>query len=781
MTQLFNNSKKKCRNGGRYRLRTALAVILCGLAFCKSVAQDKIDIDVDQLIGSDPASIITTDNAYRETPNSDDHRDKTFLLFNMGAQKFFNIGGSYGRHACLSTTGMYLWIFKNSSTKGTYNIRTLQNYLDSNKDNKDSYVQYIDDDALRNGVYLDQLPTDNKRNFGWKFEQTDGYNATTNKVYKISTYGNRYLTAIPDDPDGNLCEATTDAPEKADYQTWKLITVKEYYDLFYKSPSDLSSPIDATFLLKNPNFQYSLTNSAHWAATGGHSNSVRYGIEGFYKYKGTDTSYHGDKVNDKAYLCENGKYFSADIKNCHNIKVAQTATITKPGWFIIRCNGFSNTNGLAKLFVSDFYNFYYNDGKVLASSLLNPLETNGPTNLLEAGKAFYNGKYENQVMLHVTEDDFKIYGGTNSLVFGIEVDGDNSTPTNEWTAFDNFHMLYAGEPLLPNLVLDEDNPDLSYLTQTSDEYKNTVLHLNRTFTLNKWNTLILPVDLTYGQMKRTFGDDVLLAELYKLTANSVQFKTVETNDDATVMLHAFTPYIIKPTKEAGNNREYTTPQLKKANNQYWLEENEGITNEEDGQTRYIGGKVTIAANHYDISSITLNRDALKKYIDKHGVSTTTLKSEKEDMECKGTLVKTFYNKDGKGYFYTDDVDNNKESRDNLASAYFMKNGEMWKVPANKQYGLKAFRCWFRLTDATDQDATKTSPSKEVKLYINGVEDNNTTGIEDIFDDPFDKPSTYKTDIPAIFNLNGQKVRQGTDTTGLPSGIYIVSGRKVMVK
>ena len=47
MTQLFNNSKKKCRNGGRYRLRTALAVILCGLAFCKSVAQDKIDIDVD--------------------------------------------------------------------------------------------------------------------------------------------------------------------------------------------------------------------------------------------------------------------------------------------------------------------------------------------------------------------------------------------------------------------------------------------------------------------------------------------------------------------------------------------------------------------------------------------------------------------------------------------------------------------------------------------------------------------------------------------------------------
>ena len=40
----------------------------------------------------------------------------------------------------------------------------------------------------------------------------------------------------------------------------------------------------------------------------------------------------------------------------------------------------------------------------------------------------------------------------------------------------------------------------------------------------------------------------------------------------------FTPYIIKPTKEAGNNREYTTPRLKKAADQYWLDEDQGITN-----------------------------------------------------------------------------------------------------------------------------------------------------------------------------------------------------------
>ena len=40
----------------------------------------------------------------------------------------------------------------------------------------------------------------------------------------------------------------------------------------------------------------------------------------------------------------------------------------------------------------------------------------------------------------------------------------------------------------------------------------------------------------------------------------------------------FPPYIIKPTKEAGNHREYTTPRLKKAADQYWLDEDQGITN-----------------------------------------------------------------------------------------------------------------------------------------------------------------------------------------------------------
>lgn len=370
-------------------------------------------------------------------------------------------------------------------------------------------------------------------------------------------------------------------------------------------------------------------------------------------------------------------------------------------------------------------------------------------------------------------------GGEETLYFGIMLKGDaNTSADGEWTAFDNFRLLYAGESAnAPNLVLDEDNPDLKYLTETIDEYNKCNLHLKRSFELNKWNTLILPVSLTYGQMKEAFGNEVKLAELYKLTPNSVRFKTVECNSDDEVMLEAFTPYIIKPTKAAGENSAYTTPRLLKEANQYWLGENEGISYEEEGVERYTGGKVSIKENHYDISGVTLDRSLLNKNLDKHWVSTTTTSTTASDadnnkMVCKGTMAKTFYIKNNKeGAFYNDD----NEERDKLSGDYFMNKGTMYKVPATKQYGLKAFRCWFELTKTTDQGINNTSQAKDVKLFINEIEDE-TTGIGDIITDPAFSHTAYQYD--GVYNLQGQLVRQGTSLEGLPQGIYVVKGKKV---
>ena len=767
---------KKAHVGGAQCLRLITLVALFALAIATATAEEnKAQLDVTRLAGVDPADIVNTDNTHRVYPYSDEGRKYTFLLMNVGTQQFFNIGGSYGRHASLRDYGMLLWIYKNYTTADTYNIRTRLNMVagttttTENLNNKNSYVQYIDNDELKPGVYLEANPTDATREFGWTFVQAEGY-SDNNKVYKIKTYGDRYLTATPNDADGNFCEAVANAtPDNPNYCVWKLITLEEYYRLFDASPSDLSAPIDATFLLQSPDFSYNLSNMAYWISKGD-ADKIRFGVEECYKNP-TEAYYKGGKENDKSYICENGKYFAADIKNSKKNGLDQMVNVHKPGWYIIRCNGFSNTNGQAKLFVSEAFK-YQITGEHTSKVALNQLDANVPTDLLEAGKAFYTGKYENEVMIHVSQEDITNFDGVVTLVFGIVVGDNNTTFTNAWTAFDNFRMLYAGEYEGPSLVLDEDNPDLSYLTETSDEYKNVVLHLNRTFTLNQWNTLTLPVDLTYGQMKRAFGDDMMLAKLYQLNANSVRFKTVNRTNDDEVMLKAYTPYIIKPTKGADNNVAYTTPRLRKADNKYWLDEGVGKTNADDGETRYTSGQVSIKAGHYDIPNVTLNRELLTTNLDDHWVSTTTTSASTNDMVCKGTMAKTYYVKDGNGYFYTD----GSEQRDALSGDYFMNKGTMYKVPSTKQYGLKAFRCWFELTGNTDNGTTATAPAKEVSLVIDGIEDN-TTGIDTVVGDPSSASAKAHTGA-GVYNLNGQLVRPGTSLDGLPKGIYIVNGKKV---
>lgn len=774
--------------GGVNSLRlTAVIVSLCA-ALGTAVAQTgSAQLDVSRLTGADPADIINTDNTNRAKVLSDvTARSKTFMLLNVGTEKFFDIGGAYGRHATLSSNGgMNLWIFGNSSTSGTYNIRTRQNAVKGNSataanmDNADSYVQYLDNDARRPGVYPDCQPTDASRAFGWKFEQAEGYSAT-NKVYKLSTYGGRYLTALPDATDGNLCDAV--ATVGGDNQVWKLVTLEDYYNLYDKSPSSLSSPIDISFLGHNLDFGYNKSDNTGWLIYGPSGNGS-YAFSGTtgYSHKFTDANYTGNNVND-AFLYENGKYFCGWLTKISNGGVYQPVyNITKPGKYIIRCNGFSNTNGRAKLAVSHSlrgFNTLLGLGlQITGEVALQQLPSSASTDVLEAGKAFSRGEYENEIVVKITEADIKemenAFGTTTCILFGIYVEGTGSD--TDLTAFGNFRILYAGDdPDAPELVLDEDNPDMRYLTETVEDYTNTTLHLNRSFSTGKWNTLILPVSLTYGQMKEAFGTDVLLAELHELTASSVRFMTVDCDDDSDVMLTAYTPYIIKPTKAADTNDAYTTPRLKKAANRYWLGEGESITYDGDANAYYTGGQATAAANHYTIPGVTLDRTLLTTAFDKHWVSATVTNASANDMVCKGTMAKTYYvTPDKKGAFYTDDG----EARDNLAGDYFMNKGEMWKVPSVKQYGLKAFRCWFELTGDTDTSVQSTAPAKDVRLYIDEVADN-TTSLNGVSAGPASPQATPAACADGVYNIYGQRVRNGSSLDGLPKGIYIVKGKKM---
>lgn len=101
------------------------------------------------------------------------------------------------------------------------------------------------------------------------------------------------------------------------------------------------------------------------------------------------------------------------------------------------------------------------------------------------------------------------------------------------------------------LVLDED--------ETLDDKRNltkATMVFHRTFTTGKWNSLILPVDMTADQVTAAFGKDTKLAKFDKYDENWIYFSPVVPDANGN-MLEANIPYIIYPTKEPDSvNRNY---------------------------------------------------------------------------------------------------------------------------------------------------------------------------------------------------------------------------------
>lgn len=99
------------------------------------------------------------------------------------------------------------------------------------------------------------------------------------------------------------------------------------------------------------------------------------------------------------------------------------------------------------------------------------------------------------------------------------------------------------------LVLDEDET----LDDSRDLTKATMV-FHRTFKTGKWNSLILPVDMTADQVKAAFGKDAKIARFNRLEDKWIYFDTQAENN---LHIDKNVPYIIKPTKEpTAVNRNY---------------------------------------------------------------------------------------------------------------------------------------------------------------------------------------------------------------------------------
>lgn len=759
-----------------------------------------------------------------------DDKSRIFFLYNVKTGLLLNVGGYWGTHVSLQEYGMPLSVYKDKD-----NWIHFQQDIDkqgaASGNQEGCSLEYFYGEGYAStsiGVFVDRdiYPSKDDKTLiiqrGWTIEPISGDAQNTFRIftYRRSTsgytgnnYDKYYLSAAASQGDvdkncGAFLKTDNDYSDKG--SQWRIFSYEQLYNLQTNSIGFKSS-LDLSFKLECPGFNRDNGALEKWKTAvykEGTTGLFRFGLEKHYKtdpshgsnqYKGSvssDNPYTFNKTQYKSmndYQTHLGKYYCADIKNTRGA-VYQVVHVDNGGSYVIECKAYSNTNK-AKLFAvllqdksekpTDYTKIVegsLRETVVMQTANMSQTEQDNlhvsDQNMDYAGKEFYGShKYFNSVLVQVPE------GGGN-ICFGVRVgsvaENENVAKDGEWTVFDDFRLLYAGSTTSRDLILDEDKDNLNYLLDCTETYDDVVLHLNKKSfnnNINKWNTIVLPVDLNKDQFTQAFGANARLARLKTLTQKEIQFETVKIaqmrNDD--VVLQAYVPYIIYPTKDlSGENTPAYTAHLTKVG-------------QGEESTPH---KVTIAGGHIDIPNVSLKRNKNNEN-DLSGLdrSTWMLNLNKVDIATKpgdseivtdgtlaayGTFARTFgdiMKNDEQTTFTVDKKNPIIEGRDNLKGCYFFHEGKM-VYAGNKVRGLRGFSVWFKPYKQTSGAATS-------KFILDGID--YTTDVERIMATE-DSSIDSKFAKLGVFNLNGQLVRSGSiDVSGLPSGIYIVNGKKVFVK
>lgn len=768
------------------------SITTSSFAQTKETTQSPVINGVEDFVGLTYEEVKNAAVAENTFPTDD--KSKMLFFYNVKTGKFINVGGYWGTCVSLHDYGRTMWVNVSGSA--------LHFAMDMNT-SVGKYMGYVHSGSTPkdNGVFVDRQANDKIASSTWFIVPVEGDEKNTFKIYtevssstaSTTSYDNMYLSANPDYDDTNLNCTVYKNPTEG-YDEWRIFTYAQIYEKQKDGIVDhMKNALELSFRLKCPGFERGDKDIKNWKTYNfkdkvqNETGFAKFGLEKLYSttasWGETEETYDVNDLssgytfgNDtytewKNYRRNLGKYYCSSIKGKCGM-IYQNISITLPGTYVVECKGYSNTPK-AKLFAC-VLNPATNDNTMVHGTMnytmlsqvsnmsaaeQEKLHT-AECNMDYAGKEFYdNSKYVNSVVLTVPESAFKKADGTKyeslNIRLGVMTGEYNKDATKveaaapgEWTVFDDFRLQYASKNIAQDLVLDEMRADLNYLYETTNKYENTTLHLNKTLTPNKWNSLVLPVSLTKEQLQSTFGANVRLAKLQTLTPTAIEFESVDLNKEA---LQAYMPYIIFPERNSNASDAYTAYLTKKG---------------EQGSL-----KVIVPAGHYTIAKVTMGD---LSQINKKDW-TTMLNGGDGTIKAYGTFARTFdpdatqNEKDGTWNF------SNKKStiitgRPDLEYCYFFDKGKMYHSSIKGRVrGLRGFSCWFK--------PTTPSGAQNAQLTIDGVSQG-TTGIEDILAD-YEQPVSRFAN--GIYNLNGQLVKQGNSTAGLPSGMYIVNGKKCIVR
>lgn len=674
-------------------------------------------------------------------------KDIYVFLYNVDKKKFVHGGGEYGMQSVLSERGIRFKVV--SASNGGY-------YLESAIVNKakgsclaidlgategnNSYKTYVDrpDDEYAN-LHFDAV----------SYEDYDNIYYLRTTIVKGSWWptSTSYYYHFDKDYVHAGEGRTADNQDK-----WCLIKRDDYNEIL-KTVAE-QGRYNITGLIGNSRFlrNVSDTDNKFWSVT-----NLEYGTDDYCTT--IDPNLGTTQAND-GYAANYGAFGCVEIGAVNvdkgPVEFYQTITGLKPGLYMVEAQAFFDKNDYAT-YKNGAYNtpnktdasnaYLFANGEETLIPVLNSGDQttfeNYTTELKDAldgnNKIYFrrnvaaayflaqrnayepNESYHRvRVYVNVTDDG----NGTGTLKLGV-----NKKGTEGRVYVDNFGLYYIGQN---EIGLDAYNRTVSEVDRYTFQQPYP-FHLSRKFVLKAWNAITLPCDVTGSQIMETFGDDAKLCKLEGVNPQNkdqILFSTVNLFDNydtpAIVRGGCYLIWVTKGPVVAEN-----TPHT--------------FTVKKENDPDVPSQKVTFPyGNIYTITGVSCPEGMV-----------TPVDNTVEVKTDGGKLSYTyFYQRPGAAQGATPVPE----------GSYVMSGGKMYHLTG--AWGGLLGTCWY-ITDMG------TSSNSKV-LAIDG--EGGTTDINGIVTEvPGDKA------MEGVYNINGQKVTDGTSLEGLPKGIYIVNGKKHVVK
>lgn len=779
-----------------YKMKMKLFFRISVLALCISMSLSSFADDKKDRISPEQIDWSANNESLEKIVSTSAEPNKIYL-YATGHNKFVTVGGRYGAQPILAEVGMYFYVEKVAGDANRYYIHSwVHNPTTSQKKGLGDYlgvepimdtdqrIYSVPNDETKKSIYLfvdrgENNVDDNGNNSSpdrikWYIESVKG---TTNGYKIYSTWRDVQEGVSYDDVDRNYYLSYYEGPIEEGKPQKKFLVVTTDADkaeTFYFIKKN-----DYRNVINSQNKKYINVSGLVRDARFERNNKGIDGSNNLYGDYGTlskdnvwqfryDRSDHAyvfpnlqDNVEDLAYMTAWVGYEGS--KEQKGNYLIQKITGLKPGLYRVNCQGFYfnpndkyDKDNTSFVFASQDYDNISNHQTALKT--IEPADWDSMWNLtynglvtdddlkgykdysimhcVNAGKIFAernpyedkdvdHRKYDNSVAVLVKADE--------GLKTGTLYIGAGKRANGGYCFFDNFQLFYMGDR---QWYLDATNTSTEDFTTTKstgdyytpsginrnpegpDQYKFPVTYnIRRYFHMGKWESLILPCTLTGDQVKQTFGGD----KQVKLSV----FDKVEGTcvyfravDPDNEGIVAGTPYIIKVGKEAD---------IKTKNDEY---------------TFPFGPNTTVKVN----GPIYQVKGVVPPTFTGEGVTT--------EEETSGGYKVQFH-----GFYYDQGAA--------PANAYVVNNDNMYHLSSawNNFVGTS----WYvTITDAQGN-------AKALSFSFDG--DSSTTAIENVAGQ---EDAAVKAD-GFVYNLSGQRVCTRNNMSNLSSGIYVVAGKKFVVK